>query len=83
MRFQSKGVAHAYGGCESCGDGTYGLGPPQRWSRERIVRCERVGDAPGVTILLPGTRGVHVSEGTSAAPAMQRLGGIRKGHLPA
>jgi hypothetical protein len=72
MRFQSRGVAYAYGGCEYCGGGAYGLGQPPRWSRERIVLCERVGDAPGGTILLPGTRGVHVSEGTPAAPPMQQ-----------
>ena len=72
MRVQSRGVAQAYGGCEYCGGGAYGLAQPPRWCQERTVRCERVGDAPGGTILLPGTRGVHVSEGTSAARSMQQ-----------
>ena len=72
MRFQSRVVAHAYGGCEYCGGGAYGLAQPPRWIRERIVRCERAGDVLGGTILLPGTRGVRVSEGTPAAPPMQQ-----------
>jgi hypothetical protein len=72
MRFQSIGGAQAYGGCEYWEGGAYGLAQPSRWRRERIALCERVGDAPGGTILLPGRRGVHVSEGTPAAPSMQQ-----------
>jgi len=72
MRFQSTGGAQAYGGCEYWEGGAYGLAQPPRWSQERTVLCELVGDVHGGTILLAGTRGVHVSEGTPAAPPMQQ-----------
>ena len=72
MRVQSRGVAQAYGGCEFAGAARTVW--RSRRGGVRSVPCDAsvLVMRLGGTILLPGTRGVHVSEGTSAARSMQQ-----------